>query len=274
VEHGPEGLEAVPYRFTGKELDEETGLYYYGARYLNPRTSRWVSADPELQKYLPERPVDEEARKRNQNLPGQGGVFNLVNLAVYQYGVNNPVKYFDPAGSIILDIEKSRNWVMQNTKWASTTLGPKTIGEIGCFLVAAARVIGQIADKNILPSQAELLAYAEKSTGNLNLEAATKALSGKGKLQWMRVSDPSAIKGTLETLEKSEKKYFVLGMARISVRGKKETHWVNIMGFGEESGLEIMGTSGHDPERQYDVGVESKRGTYRLEQILYVEVPE
>jgi RHS repeat-associated protein len=98
VEHGPEGLEAVPYRFTGKELDEETGLYYYGARYLNPRTSRWVSADPDIDKYLPEAPVDEEARKRNQNLPGQGGVFNIVNLAVYHYGGNNPVIFTDPTG--------------------------------------------------------------------------------------------------------------------------------------------------------------------------------
>ena len=31
----------VPYRFTGKELDEETQLYYFGARYYDPRTSVW-----------------------------------------------------------------------------------------------------------------------------------------------------------------------------------------------------------------------------------------
>jgi RHS repeat-associated protein len=98
VEHGPEGLEAVPYRFTGKELDEETGLYYYGARYLNPRTSRWVSADPALDTYLPEVPINNEARRRNKNLPGQGGVFNTVNLAVYHYAGNNPLKYIDPNG--------------------------------------------------------------------------------------------------------------------------------------------------------------------------------
>ena len=29
----------IPYLFNGKELDEETGLYYYGARYYDPRTS-------------------------------------------------------------------------------------------------------------------------------------------------------------------------------------------------------------------------------------------
>ena len=36
----------IPYRFTSKEWDEETGLYYYGARYLEPKLSRWMSADP------------------------------------------------------------------------------------------------------------------------------------------------------------------------------------------------------------------------------------
>lgn len=35
-----------PYRFNGKELDEETGLYYYGARYMNPRLSIWYGTDP------------------------------------------------------------------------------------------------------------------------------------------------------------------------------------------------------------------------------------
>ena len=38
--------EDLPYKFNGKELDEETGLYYYGARYMNPVTSIWYGVDP------------------------------------------------------------------------------------------------------------------------------------------------------------------------------------------------------------------------------------
>jgi RHS repeat-associated protein len=53
----------------GKELDAETGLYYYGTRYLDPRTSRRLSTDPVL---------GSASRGRNQSLPGTGGVFNLV----------------------------------------------------------------------------------------------------------------------------------------------------------------------------------------------------
>ena len=34
-----------------KELDEETGLYYYGARYYDPRLSMWLCTDPMQEKY-------------------------------------------------------------------------------------------------------------------------------------------------------------------------------------------------------------------------------
>ena len=64
--------EEMPYKFNGKEFDEETGLYYYGARYMNPRTSLWYGVDPLAEKYV-------------QNSP-------------YCYGANNPVKFIDTDG--------------------------------------------------------------------------------------------------------------------------------------------------------------------------------
>ncbi|GMO47967.1 MAG: hypothetical protein Ta2B_30090 [Termitinemataceae bacterium] len=36
-----------------KERNKETGLYYFGARYLDARTSRWLSTDPALREYIP-----------------------------------------------------------------------------------------------------------------------------------------------------------------------------------------------------------------------------
>jgi RHS repeat-associated protein len=113
--------ETTPYRFTGKELDAETGLYYYGARYLDPKTSRWLSTDPAMGEYVPGAPVNDEVRRQNQNLPGMGGVFNYVNLHVYHYAGNNPVVLTDPDGNTT-EIDESTGKVMNVTDDGSTQI--------------------------------------------------------------------------------------------------------------------------------------------------------
>ena len=95
IEETAPGIDKLPFRFTGKELDEETGLYYYGARYLDPKYSRWLSGDPALGEYIPS-PGTEPSK-----LAGMGGVYNTINLHVYHYAGNNPVKYTDPDGKIL-----------------------------------------------------------------------------------------------------------------------------------------------------------------------------
>lgn len=52
---------------------------------------------------IPVVPTDDEARKHNENLPGMGGVYNVVNLHLYHYAGNNPVKYVDPDGNLTID---------------------------------------------------------------------------------------------------------------------------------------------------------------------------
>ncbi|MCW3840482.1 polymorphic toxin-type HINT domain-containing protein [Micromonospora yasonensis] len=74
----------VPQQFTGKEFDQETNLYYFGARYYDPRTQVWQSADPVLENYLEGTP--------------NGGVYASMNLALYTYAYNNPIRLGDPDG--------------------------------------------------------------------------------------------------------------------------------------------------------------------------------
>ena len=106
------GLEYLPYKFTGKKIDEETGLYYYGARYLDPRYSKWISTDPALGEYIPS--AGKATASEAGSLPGMGGIFNTVNLQLYHYAGNNPVKYTDPDGRDIihlLDPDRGRSGV-------------------------------------------------------------------------------------------------------------------------------------------------------------------
>jgi RHS repeat-associated protein len=66
------------YRYSGKERDDETGLYYYGARYYAPWLGRWCSCDP-------------------------AGMVDGVNLFVYS--LNNPIIIKDPEGTETVGIE-------------------------------------------------------------------------------------------------------------------------------------------------------------------------
>lgn len=86
--------ERTPYLFTSKELDEDTGLYYFGARYYDARTSVWASPDPILGSYLPTGDP-----QKDKSLPAMG-VFSSPNLALYTYVANSPVKFVDPDGQL------------------------------------------------------------------------------------------------------------------------------------------------------------------------------
>ena len=81
----------TPYLFNAKEFYEETGLYYYGARYHDPRVSLWMSVDP-ISIYDP--------LNSENYLDGEhnGGIYNSYNNNPYTYCYQNPFRYIDPNG--------------------------------------------------------------------------------------------------------------------------------------------------------------------------------
>jgi len=71
-----EGSDITAYKFTGKELDQ-TGLYFYGARYYDPEIGRFITADTIV-----------------------GEPYNPQSFNRYAYCYNNPVNYIDPSGHL------------------------------------------------------------------------------------------------------------------------------------------------------------------------------
>ncbi|MCM2356850.1 MAG: RHS domain-containing protein [Geobacteraceae bacterium] len=73
-------------RFVGKEKDTETGLSYFGARYMDAKTGRFIAPDPV-------RAVDPKTSKTNEKM-----LLNPQRLNTYAYALNNPYRYIDPDG--------------------------------------------------------------------------------------------------------------------------------------------------------------------------------
>jgi RHS repeat-associated protein len=67
----PNANNQSPFRFSTKYTDDESDFLYYGYRYYNPSTGRWLNRDP----------------------IGEKGGFNL-----YRYVGNNPIDNVDPYG--------------------------------------------------------------------------------------------------------------------------------------------------------------------------------
>jgi RHS repeat-associated protein len=102
------------YRFTGKERDEESGLYYHGARYYMPWLARWGSCDP-------------------------AGMIERIN--VYVYCRSNPLRLKDTHGLAARD-------VMQPEQVQVTVPNPKAPP------LAAKEEVKKLTDPESIPTTA------------------------------------------------------------------------------------------------------------------------
>jgi len=82
------------YKYTGKEKDDDTGLYYYGARYYSPSIGRFIQADAL-----------------------RGVLADPLSLNRYAYVRNNPLKFVDPTGNLNTD-STSQSQTEEKTKIA------------------------------------------------------------------------------------------------------------------------------------------------------------
>lgn len=73
----------VRQQFTGKERDPETGLDYFGARYMSAAQGRFTSVDPVF---------------------ATASLFHPQSWNGYTYGLNNPLKYVDLDGDVPVNV--------------------------------------------------------------------------------------------------------------------------------------------------------------------------
>lgn len=77
------------YKFTDQELDDDSGLYYYGARYYNQYIGRFIQVDP-INIISPERYI-----------------LDPQQLNYYSYARNNPIRYIDPTGNVSIETNEN-----------------------------------------------------------------------------------------------------------------------------------------------------------------------
>ena len=130
-------------RFVGKGKDKETGLTYFGARYFDERSGRFLTPDPV-------RAVDPFTSRTNYEL-----LENPQRLNRYAYGLNNPYRFVDPDGEFALPLitgavgaaiggiyNGANNWnELSGTKWWSSV----GVGTASGFVAGATGIGGAVA---------------------------------------------------------------------------------------------------------------------------------
>ena len=161
----------TPYLFNAKELDEETGMYYYGARYYEPRLSLWMSTDPLEEKY--------------------------PNISSYIYCANNPINAIDLHGDSIsiayktgfLGFGGTKKLLYEKGKLHNSD-GSPYLGKVKGYL---ASVVQGLSDLGSTSEGASLISELETSTNMFTIK--------KGDTNKFKADSPTKAGGNLSEIQ-------------------------------------------------------------------------
>jgi hypothetical protein len=183
-----------------------------------------------------------------------GGVFNTVNLHLYHYAGNNPVKYTDPDGRIVLPIPLQ--FLMQNYP-GEIPAGNGQMVTDGCAVALGADIAYAAGATNVTP---ETIRADENNFDSTGLRW-DNALSNTNVTPGEKVSGQLSIAGYNE-FDSSQTEYY-LGI-KVNYSGNPDNeHWVGITGTYSENGVSyftISGTSQNDPIMGNNPGLNNRGG--------------
>src|SRR6056297_2383680 len=145
----------TPYKFNAKELDCESGYYYYSARYYDPRMARFLSVDP---------------------LAGE-----MPEWGSYTYTFNNPLKYIDPTG---MRAEEPDDWVygaLRGIYWDEKATSQATTKEGEVYLGAD---FATVSDNGLQTNYNSDRSFDHNSTDDGNLPTITVTGYRDSKLEY------------------------------------------------------------------------------------------
>ncbi len=143
-EPATDGPDNFRYKFGGKELDEGADLYYFNARYYDPQTGRFITADTQLGGH-----------------PWEADVLNR-----YAYVLNNPIKNSDPSGHSVA-----------GAIFTGVAIAATAVVEVGFAVATAGAAIPEEAaiDAGVLVAEGTAEATLE-AAGDAVIEGTTEAL--------------------------------------------------------------------------------------------------
>jgi RHS repeat-associated protein len=191
----------VSRRYTSQVLDEDTGLYFYNARYYDPVLGRFIQPDSTI-------PIFSNPQAYNR----------------YSYVLDNPLKYVDPTGNaplysyipgigpgiaqyqgnqqlnamaIRLGEQRGTGWRSYNEMRQALNMGEATVGNIS-EIQGVAKIAGGTADVYVTAVQ-------EIATGGISTIPSTFSRTEATVVGQTKTSAPSKLESALDTTAQVEK---------------------------------------------------------------------